>query len=209
MNYTLFNEALIPGDIYLATGKIDRGNTASGTLDAQELAEYKAIQSENRRDEFLSSRQYLKDLVARAGFGDRNFSIEKDDLGKPYGLLEEQHIFLSIAHSDDLILCGLSENRDLGVDLEPVNRKVNERLKGRIFHAEEYDSLQSVEHIRVWTIKEALVKLEGGGLRTNLNEVVVTKTGKEEFLGRFNNDKTARICSFQYKEHWISIAYYK
>lgn len=208
MNYTLLNEACIPGDIYLSTGKIDTKNDESGLLDAEELAEYKAIQSEDRKDEFLSSRHYLKELAAGAGFNNRDFSIRKDELGKPYGLLEEQHVFLSIAHSDNLILCGLSEKRDIGVDLEPTNREVHERLKDRIFHADEYDSLQSVAPIRVWTIKEALVKLEGGGLRTNLNEVVISRKGEEEFLGRFNNDKTARICSFQYKKHWISIAYY-
>lgn len=209
MSYSLLTHKNLPEDIYLAMGKIAYSTQGKGLLDEEEQDEYQKINNEKRRGEFISARHLIKGLAAKFAYLESGFSIKKDEMGKPYGVTDGKHLFLSITHSSKCIVCGLSESKDLGVDLEPIDRKVHEGLKSRIFHPEEKTDIKTLDLIRVWTIKEALVKLHGGGLRTNLNDILVKQIGENEFQGRFNDDKSARICSFQHNEHWVSVAYYQ
>ncbi len=209
MSYTLLNNRKLPEGIYLAMGSIDHSKQGLQILEEEELAEYHAIKSENRKREFINTRHLLKGLASKFGYLDSNFRVKKDEMGKPYGETDDGHIYLSISHSAEYIICGLSENRDLGIDLEPAERKVHQGLKSRIFHPEENSQIRSLDLIRVWTIKEALVKLHGRGLRTNLNDLLLRKVNESEFSAIFNDDKSARICNFQHNEHWVSVAYYK
>ena len=209
MSYSLLNNQILPEGIHLAMGRIDHSQNDLRILEEEERVEYNAIKSENRKSEFINTRHLLKGVAAKFGYLGSGFKIKKDEMGKPYGETEEQHIYLSISHSADYIICALSEDRDLGIDLEPAERKVHEGLKSRIFHPQEEEQIRSMDLIRVWTIKEALVKLYGRGLRTNLNDLLLRKVNDSEFSAIFHNDKSARICSFQHNEHWVSVAYYK
>lgn len=209
MSFSLLNNQSLPEGIYLAMGRIDHSQNDLQILEEEERVEYHAINSENRKSEFINTRHLLKGLAAKFGYHGSDFKIKKDEMGKPYGETEDRHIYLSISHSADYIICGLSEERDLGIDLEPADRKVHEGLKNRIFHPQEEEQIRSMDLIRVWTIKEALVKLYGRGLRTNLNDLLLRKVNESEFSAIFNDDKSSRICSFQHNEHWVSVAYYK
>lgn len=213
MSYSLLNHQKIPDDIHLAMGRLtnqrQRGVNPEDLLDETEQDEYEAISNERRKNEFLSSRHLVKGLADKFGLLESGFKISKDPMGKPYGMAGEQHIFLSIAHCTQEVMCGLSEMRDLGVDLEPADRQVHEGLGKRIFHPKENDEITNLALIRVWTIKEALVKLQGRGLRTNLNELPLKRIDDVAFSARFNDEKSARICSFQYDEHWVAVAYFQ
>lgn len=212
MSFSLLHFASIPNDIHVALVHLDErrdDNYGEMTvLDEEERKTYRAINNERRRNEFLSTRHLVKGLADKFGLLESGFTIRKDAMGKPYGEADGRHIYLSIAHCTREVMCGLSENRDLGVDLEPVNRKVHEGLGPRIFHPEAKEEITGLDLIRIWTIKEALVKLEGKGLRTNLNELLLDRIDETGFSGRFNDEKSARICSFEHDEHWISVAYY-
>lgn len=209
MSYSLLNNKNLPEGIYLAMGSIDHSQEDLQALEDEEIVEYESIKSENRKNEFLSTRHLIRGLAAKFGLLGNDFMIRKDELGKPYGQTGDKHLFLSIAHSAHYALCGLSESMDIGIDLEPADRKVHEGLRSRIFHAEEKEDIRSMDLIRVWTLKEALVKLHGGGLRTNLNDLRLQKISESEFTTIFNDDKSARICSFKHNEHWVSVAYYQ
>lgn len=208
MSYSLLYCKSLPENINLAIGSIKDSKDSICDLNKEELSEYKSIKNENRKREFICTRRLIKEMSNHIGYLNSDLSIKKDKLGKPYGMANGRHIFLSIAHSRDLVACGISETRDMGVDLEPVDREIHKGLEKRILHPEEYADIKNQELLQIWTIKEALVKLEGGGLRTNLNEVLISKLEENEYSGRFNNDKTARICSFEHNHHWISVAYY-
>ena len=208
MSYSLLNNKHLPEGIYLAMGTIDHSQEALQLMEDEEIVEYESIKSEHRKKEFLSSRRLIRGLAAKFDLLNDDFRIRKDELGKPYGECGERRLFLSIAHSADYALCGLSETKDIGIDLEPADRKVHEGLKSRIYHPEEKDDIRSLALIRTWTLKEALVKLHGGGLRTNLNDLQLQKISESEFATIFNDDKSARICSFTHNGHWVSVAYY-
>lgn len=208
MNYTLQNHPNLPRDIHLAFSSVEKG-LSEEDLQSEELEEFLKLKNDNRQQEFLSTRKLLRTVWNDLKDTDHDLTILKDEYGKPYGQYSSQKMYLSLAHSGQQLLGGISEKRDIGIDLEPADREVNPHLGKRMYHTKETEAVRSLPLIRLWTIKESLVKLYGGGLRTNLNDVEVTRQSEHEFTGRFDNDKTAIICSFQHDEHWLSVAYYQ
>lgn len=177
-------------------------------LQQHEIEELRAFTNERRKREYLSSRILIKQLASEWSEPGDEFEILKDALGRPYGMHQSNRYFVSIAHTSDKVFCGISLDAAIGADAEPVNRQVPERLKRRIVHPQETKELLSLETIRLWTIKEAFIKLEGQGLRLNMNQVWVHRS-KTDFFVEINNDKRAKICSFRYKDHWLAIACYQ
>jgi len=170
----------------------------------QELALFTNVR---RQQEYGTSRLVLK-TMAREQLGVSEFYIYKDELGQPFGVSGAKKYHVSIAHSNDTVFCGISEDEAIGVDLEPVDREPSQKLRQRILHPDETNVLADIETIRLWTIKEAFIKLRGQGLRLNMNEVRVDKHG-EQFTVEINNDKKAKICSFRTENNWLAIAHYQ
>jgi phosphopantetheinyl transferase len=93
--------------------------------------------------------------------------------------------------------------------MEPCGREVHPRLAARMKHTAENEVIYSeIKPIRVWTLKEAALKQIGTGLRTPMNSVKIEVLNDSEFRVEFDNGKQAKICSFQHKDHWISICYH-
>ncbi len=199
--------SLLPRGIYVAIGDIGTSRSED-VLSKAEQDEYNTFNSRRRRDEYLSTRGIIKQLAAEMGLDKSKFEIQKDGLGKPFGIHNNQRYNLSLAHTGEKVLCGLSETIPIGLDLEPVDRQVNQRLRKRILHRDERKALEEEPVVRLWTLKEALVKLNGQGLRTNLNQLKIEPESDHLFTGIFDNEKSARICSFQYSNHWIAVACY-
>ena len=65
--------------------------------------------------------------------------------------------------------------KDIGVDVEELDRNVRlDALAKHAFHPDEYETWLSLEQDReywfkVWTIKEAVLKASGLGIRLDLN----------------------------------------
>ena len=197
----------LPGDILLALGSVNK-TIPEASLQAEEKEEFFELSNEERKREFLAGRLLLKKLWQDSAGDEKSLTVLKDKFGKPYGKSDNALVNLSLAHSDSTIFSGISQHRDIGIDLEPTDRNVDERLGKRIYHPNEGEAVQRLPLIRLWTIKEALVKLHGGGLRTNLKDVMVSQNSEGEFSGRFDDDKTAIICSFEHHKHWLAVAYY-
>ncbi|MGM0545162.1 MAG: 4'-phosphopantetheinyl transferase family protein [Bacteroidota bacterium] len=170
----------------------------------EELAE---CSNHRRQREFVSSRIDLKKMAEEIG-AEQGFEILKDERGQPYGKTPTQSFYVSIAHTDECVFCGLTEADPIGVDLEPIDRKVPARLEQRITHPQEKKLIDNVSALRLWTIKEAYIKLRGQGLRLNMNEVQIQQES-DQFFTSLNNDKRAKICSFRLKNKWLAIAYYQ
>jgi phosphopantetheinyl transferase len=179
---------------------------AINKLSTEEKRELETCKSLKRQREFVTSRIILKELAGRAG-DEHKFEVLKDDLGQPYGKTDTKKFFISIAHTDDFVLCGLSPNSPIGVDLEPADRTVPAKLKQRIAHPKESNVVSDIPLIRLWTIKEAYIKLRGQGLRMNMNEVQI-KRESDQIFAKINNDKRAKICSFRMENNWLAVAYY-
>ncbi|MDZ7680120.1 MAG: 4'-phosphopantetheinyl transferase superfamily protein [Fodinibius sp.] len=174
-------------------------------LNESEKQELTAITSQHRQREYLTSRHTLKILGASLGI--KKLIIQKDDLGQPYGRGDDDHFYISIAHTDQTVFCGISVAHPIGLDLEPISRKVPDRLQSRILHPREDSAIRALAPIRLWTIKEAYIKLRGQGLRLNMNDVrILERDGQYE--AEINNDKRAKICSFHTGNNWLAVAHY-
>ncbi|MFF3889397.1 4'-phosphopantetheinyl transferase family protein [Streptomyces sp. NPDC001914] len=80
---------------------------------------------------------------------------------------------VSLAHTDELIVAGVSRTGRLGVDAEPAGRRISfEALREHVCTAEEARRLAALPEeertqafLRLWTLKEAYVKALGHGMR--------------------------------------------
>ena len=149
--------------------------------------------SENRRKRCDSLRfQTDKDLCIAADMllrrvlsenlgipaGDIAFSVTEK--GKPY--LKDGSCHFSISHSGDIAAVALNKNSPVGIDVERI-RPVSARIARRVFSESDIrfvfgdcvipdgeieDRETLVRFFKVWTYKEAFVKMTGEGISDNL-----------------------------------------
>lgn len=89
--------------------------------------------------------------------------------GKPY--LAERPFLFNLSHSGDYVFCGVS-GREIGVDIQKIQRDKGLRLAKRFFAAPECRALEACGDeelrrrmfFRMWVRKEAYGKLTGGGI---------------------------------------------
>lgn len=177
-------------------------------LSDEEKQEVETFTNLKRQREYVTSRLLLRDMVTNLDVDPQSFFIHKDELGQPHGRAKDKQFWVSIAHTDELVFCGITQQKAIGVDLEPANRSVPDKLRPRIMHPDEEQLFSEIETIRLWTIKEAYIKLRGQGLRLNMNQVHIQQEG-DNFFVELNNDKRAKICSFRSQDHWLAIAFYQ
>ncbi|HET6528328.1 MAG TPA: 4'-phosphopantetheinyl transferase superfamily protein [Balneolaceae bacterium] len=176
-------------------------------LSSDEQDELSSFKNRRRKKEFVAARLLLRKMSRQMGMKGEEFIILKDEMGRPSGKCGANSYYVSIAHTRDDVFCGITKDASIGVDLEPVNRPVTGALRERMIHPDESQSLKGIDAVRLWTIKEAFIKLEGCGLRMNMNDVQVQRD-KNDFFVQLNNDKTAKICSFQADNNWLAVAFY-
>lgn len=177
------------------------------SLHTKEREEFEQLENENRRREFVSSRLLFKKLAHEWKLPEKEFLIWKNEWGNPFAKTYSEQFEVSIAHTNKRVLCGIAKEHPIGIDLEPTDRDVVDGLRTRIMHPEEKEGRDTVSTIRLWTIKEAYIKLRGKGLRLNMNDVYVEKEN-DYFLAKLDNDKLAKVCSFQFDNNWLAIAFY-
>lgn len=200
----IYNRLALQGQFAL-TEILELTSEGLKQLGDEELEELDSFTNLRRQREYISSRLVLKEMAKNLGAKD--LTIGKDKLGQPFGVSDKNKYHVSIAHTEKMVLCGISDAHAIGVDIEPIGRKGPEKLKQRILHPNETEPFADMESIRLWTIKEAYVKLRGQGLRLNMDQIWIQQEGEDYFV-ELNNDKTAKICSFQKDNHWLAIAYF-
>lgn len=94
--------------------------------------------------------------------------------GKP-SLLEYPHIHFNTSHCHTAVICAVCDT-PIGVDIERrrcikdslINHTMNEEEKERIKKSND----REMEFLRLWTAKEAVVKLSGEGIRDNIRDIL-------------------------------------
>lgn len=143
--------------------------------------------SEQRRDYALKIRHELgrrqsvlaylllkKGLLNEYGL-DVNPAFSFGEHGKPV-LTDFPSIHFSLSHCREAVICAVSDH-PVGVDIESVGRykesvvrySMNDDEQLRILEAEQKD----VAFARLWTMKEACVKMTGEGLQTGVKDILV------------------------------------
>ena len=93
-------------------------------------------------------------------------------------------LHFNLSHTRGLIAVGVASGRDLGVDVEFVDRGLTQDVAGRFFAPAEVrdlralpDDQQAVTFFDYWTLKEAYIKARGMGLALPLDQFAFALDG--------------------------------
>ncbi len=124
----------------------------------------------------------IRNEISKAtGVGRAAIEFEYGEYGKP--LLKGGGYFFSVSHSGDFVAFAGADS-PVGVDIQLVEH-ADYRTAERFFTSEEYAAICAApsperEFFRIWTLKEAYVKMLGTGMATPFSSFCVLA---EEFAG--------------------------
>ncbi len=119
---------------------------------------------------YVLLKRALKDMYGI----DENPRLTEQEDGKPV-LTDYPHIHFNLSHCKEAVACVVGDE-PVGVDVERIGR-YTEQLADYVMSEEEVSQLNTSdsperEFIRLWTKKEALLKLTGEGIRDDLKKVL-------------------------------------
>lgn len=127
-------------------------------LKTHEKEYLETLNNGKRNLHWLGTRVLLRKMLNTSQYID----VDVDEHGKPYLKNFPQHI--SLSHSFDYAAVMISEDKEVGIDIELVKRKI-ERVAQKFMSPEELsfiDPNHRVEHLYIcWCAKEAVYKLHG------------------------------------------------
>jgi len=185
-------------------------------LHALEYNKLMSLKNSKRRNEFVASRLLMKKLAGENMIPSLYIAHQPNE-GSPYGIQNmdgtKKKWELSISHSKNWVCCALSDTiHPVGVDIEPVSRRIPIRLKDRFLHTNEQGHKHYLAEqepvIKLWTLKEAVVKLLKTGLRTNLNSIELRRLGDNLFKAQYRSHPEIQVISIKRNEHFIALAFY-
>ncbi len=141
------------------------------TLSDAEKERADRFRFDNDRQNFVLRRGLLRQLLGETlGVAPSRIRFASTEVGKPFVAFPENGgIYFNLAHSGRQIVYAFSKHPDMGIDIERI-RTVDDidLLARKYFSAEEYAiviNLPSWEKnkafVRIWCIKEALIKATG------------------------------------------------
>lgn len=156
---------------------IDDFDLAAGLQEISEQRREQALRFKFERGQRTCVLAYL--LLKRAlreEFGiTENPLFEYGEHGKP-SIVGHPEIFFNLSHCKEAVACAVSR-RPVGIDVESV-REYKESLARYTMNDSEMSQILSAERpnvafIRLWTMKEARLKLTGEGISRNMKQVLV------------------------------------
>ena len=123
----------------------------------------RALRYKVKRDayNFVLGRLLLKKGLEDLGLEEELVDVKYNEKGKP----SLDSVFFSISHSDDLVICALSKNGPLGVDVEKVKTIVLDDFRAWFRDEEWADIMGADNSLRrfywYWTRKESIIKSLG------------------------------------------------
>lgn len=151
-------------------------------LDEAERARAARFVFEPDREAYVAAHALLRvALSSVAGGTPQGWRFAAAPLGKPYLLDPPRDLRFSLTHARGMVAVALAEGVDVGVDVEPANRRAESmQLARRFFAPEETALLETLEgdarreaFFTLWTLKEAAVKATGEGLSRALDSFTV------------------------------------
>lgn len=193
----------LPESVILAYSEINEQNKMDNPfLDLELISE---TRNKKRIYEHVSSRELLLEMLISKGMNPKEFTVQKTADGKPFAVYNGESVHLSFSHTNEWVLCGISSDLDIGIDAEKVERTFRPELLQRIASDEEVNELKECEPIAIWTMKEAVVKSLGIGIRRDLREIRIKKEKSDyRFYG---GNSTLQIVTGTVLKHQISVAW--
>lgn len=158
----------------------------------QHETDFIATLNEGKRHlHWLSTRVLLRKMLNDPEYID----CQIDDHGKPFLVNFPHHI--SMSHSFDYAAVMISEDKEVGIDIEQVRSKI-ERIANKFMKASELEFISSekrTEHLYVcWCAKEAIYKLQGKNNVSFKDHIHLNKFEYEDFGVFHGSLKTPEVC---------------
>lgn len=133
-----------------------------------------------------------------------NKKVKKNKYGKP--IINNEQTFFNISHSNNVVVVGLSD-KNIGIDIEYIRQFDFKNMKNHFLTTNEYRYIctkknKLIEYFKMWTIKEALLKLLGVGLTIEpCNIEIDTNT----FSKAIFNNRCFNVINMIYRNYVFSI----
>ena len=180
------------GEVWVRhTGEVSPGELAAWTtvLSSAELARAERFRSTEDRRDYIAAHALTRAALSReAGIMPADWTLLPDPRGKPAVTGPQggtPPLSFSLSHTRGLVACAVTRGGQIGVDVERLDRGADARaIADRFFSAEEAamlrqcpDSDRSCRFVELWTLKEAWLKGEGGGLSLGLDTCIFSLDG--------------------------------
>ena len=133
----------------------------------------------------LAYRLLKQGLQKEYGITD-NPIFEYNEHGKP-SIIGHPEIYFNLSHCKEAVACAISDH-PIGIDVESP-REFKDSLVRYTMNEEEIHEIESSHHpagvfIRLWTMKEATLKLLGTGITNDIKSVIDTSKYKYTTIDR-------------------------
>lgn len=181
---------LAPGDVHVwfqFTGGFDPSaiGGAVSALSADERARHDRLYFAHDRRDYACAHALLRTVLSRyLDREPRDLQFETNAHGRPSLPAQAASLSFNLSHSAGLVACAVSETFVVGIDVEPLDRKVDiERVAERFFAPAEIAQLAARDDIEartrlffeLWTLKESWIKALGTGLSQPLDHIAFTR----------------------------------
>ncbi|MDG2304331.1 MAG: 4'-phosphopantetheinyl transferase superfamily protein [Candidatus Binatia bacterium] len=142
-------------------------------LSAEECERGNRFQFDRDRHSYLVTRVLVRTVLSHyTGVDPTAWGFEKNSYGRPSIAYppSARRLRFNLSHTTDLIACCVARQREIGVDVESLERtNVRIELADRFFSPAEAADLRSrpawrTRFFEYWTLKEAYIKARGMGL---------------------------------------------
>lgn len=149
-------------------------------LDADERERASGFVFDRHRRQFVVAHAIKRLMIGSVtGAPPSSLRFGKTAAGKPW-LMPAGLPHFSISHCDGMVACALSSNLEVGIDVEPLDRAAPLELADfycspgeRRWLADLAPANRSHGFIKMWTLKEAVLKAAGCGLSHPLKDLSV------------------------------------
>ncbi len=178
--------------------------SALATLSEPERTRMMRFVFDKDRFRFGQSHARMRALLgARLGVTAANVAFGETEYGKPFIVGGP---YFNLSHSHNLAALAISEDFDLGLDIEYVRAIEGPDIARRFFSSQECAALNAYDgasyetaFYRCWTRKEAYVKAQGEGLGISLQAFDVTIDEEAPRILRIDGDDANAWRLFSFK----------
>jgi 4'-phosphopantetheinyl transferase len=115
----------------------------------------------------------------------------------------------NLSHTPGLVACAVTVGRDVGVDVENVNRTLTHQVPERFFSPQEVADLRALPHeeqqlvfFDYWTLKESYIKARGLGLALPLGQFTFIRRAGSAPTICFAPELHDDAATWQFAQFW-------
>jgi len=189
------------GEVHIWYFRLDRWRTKSkelkSLLSPEEIIRGERYVIPNRENDFIIQKGLIRLLLSQyLNQKPEAIIFSTSDTGKPFIL--DAELQYNISHSNDLLLCAISTDAHLGVDIQQIYEiKPLDRIIKKILSPLEIQLIETIpsnEYLNhfftIWAAKEAFLKASGEGFYRSPNQFSIYHLEEDEIILKYAGDQS-------------------